>query len=260
MSNKHLTLAFKADISPTMKFTLIAVCDSVDEDGSWKLRYETIASKTSQSRRAVMGHIKSLSEMGVISIKKTRRDDGRQGANIFTVEYAQLEAIQSADIDKIQSADIVISETQSADSDISRVQMSSFQSAANDTPTYPPLPTVLPTKNPPCSSPIDLNAAFDAWNEFALSNNLSVVQVRSSERKKALGMRLKECGGIDGWTAALELVGKSRFLLGHNERGWKADFDFVVTKKKFIKIMEGGYPAPPLTDTQSALEGMRAEI
>jgi hypothetical protein len=70
---------------------------------------------------------------------------------------------------------------------------------------------------------------------------LPVVQVRSDKRKKALRERLKECGGIDGWTACLEKVRASKFLTGDNKNAWKADFDFITTKSKFAKIMEGSY-------------------
>lgn len=56
-----------------------------------------------------------------------------------------------------------------------------------------------------------------------------------------LKARLKDCGGIEGWQKALEMVAKSPFLMGKNGQGWRADFDFLMKKGKFLKIMEGGY-------------------
>jgi len=82
---------------------------------------------------------------------------------------------------------------------------------------------------------------FDSYNSLAYDMGLPVVQVRSDKRKKALRERLKECGGIDGWTACLEKVRASKFLTGDNKNAWKADFDFITTKSKFAKIMEGSY-------------------
>jgi uncharacterized protein YdaU (DUF1376 family) len=87
----------------------------------------------------------------------------------------------------------------------------------------------------------DIDPAFDLYNFLAYDLGLSVVQVRTEKRKKALRERLKECGGIDGWGACMEKVRSSRFLTGDNKTAWKADFDFIVTKSKFIKIMEGAY-------------------
>lgn len=45
---------------------------------------------------------------------------------------------------------------------------------------------------------------------------------------------------LDFWEAYFNRVRDSKFLMGDNDRGWKADFDFLITESKFISIIEGG--------------------
>lgn len=45
---------------------------------------------------------------------------------------------------------------------------------------------------------------------------------------------------LEFWEAYFQSVRKSNFLMGR-EKNWMADFDFLVTHSKFIKIIEGAY-------------------
>ena len=87
-----------------------------------------------------------------------------------------------------------------------------------------------------------------ARNETAEKINIPKAQVLTNERKTKLTARLKDCGGIDGWKTALSILEKSSHCKGKNNRGWKANFDFMLTKSSFVKLMEGNYdshvPAP----------------
>lgn len=47
--------------------------------------------------------------------------------------------------------------------------------------------------------------------------------------------------GLDFWEAYFEAVSKSQFLHGENNRGWKADFDFLTKTANLVKIIEGSY-------------------
>jgi hypothetical protein len=47
---------------------------------------------------------------------------------------------------------------------------------------------------------------------------------------------------LDFWEALFEYIRRSDFLMGRNHNStWKADFDFVITKSKLQKILEGSY-------------------
>jgi len=91
-------------------------------------------------------------------------------------------------------------------------------------------------------TPLDeLEAAFSAWNTNAEQHGLSKAQKFDPRRKAQTRARLKECGGLAGWDCALAKVAASPFLLGKNDRGFRADFDFFITTKNFTKLMEGGF-------------------
>lgn len=86
-----------------------------------------------------------------------------------------------------------------------------------------------------------LQQAIDVWNSMAKESNLPIVQRLTKTRSAKLKTRLIECGGIEGWETACEKVKGSAFLTGKNDRGWRADFDFMLQQKSFTKLMEGGY-------------------
>jgi uncharacterized protein YdaU (DUF1376 family) len=46
--------------------------------------------------------------------------------------------------------------------------------------------------------------------------------------------------GLDFWEAYFTAVRKSQFLMG-SSKDWAADFDFLTTKSKFVKVYEGAY-------------------
>ncbi len=87
--------------------------------------------------------------------------------------------------------------------------------------------------------------AVAAWNELAAAHALAHVEKITQPRRQGLTARLKECGGIDGWRETLALIPQSPFLLGENDRGWRADFDFVLIPRRFTKLREGGYQSGP---------------
>ena len=52
-------------------------------------------------------------------------------------------------------------------------------------------------------------------------------------------------GSMDEWQGYLTQIRRSPFLLGDNDRGWKADFDFAVSESGALKILEGKYDSKP---------------
>lgn len=85
---------------------------------------------------------------------------------------------------------------------------------------------------------LPLSEVFDAWNGTA---GLSKCLVLSDKRRQTLKVRLGEPFFAANWRAALEKVEKSAFCLGDNDRGWKASFDWFISRDVVAKIMEGKY-------------------
>jgi uncharacterized protein YdaU (DUF1376 family) len=111
--------------------------------------------------------------------------------------------------------------------------------ASGNAPTPTPTPTVL--DGTPNGVPTGAASAVELYNATAREVGWPLCQNLTDRRRSALNVRLRECGGLDGWKVALEKARASPLLTGDNDRGWKADFDFLVQAKSFTRLMEGSY-------------------
>ena len=113
-------------------------------------------------------------------------------------------------------------------------------------PPMPLFPDAEAAETPAAvSEQVAIDAAVEAWNVFAKDHKLPSITTVTDRRRKRLAGRLKDCGGIAGWHAALAMIPKSSFLLGNNDRGWKANFNWILQPDSFAKLREGGYPVDP---------------
>lgn len=74
----------------------------------------------------------------------------------------------------------------------------------------------------------------------AVCHRLPEVQKLTPQRKISIKNRVAE-NGLSGLGTVFQLVAESNFLNGENERGWTADFDWIMKPANFIKISEGHY-------------------
>ena len=88
---------------------------------------------------------------------------------------------------------------------------------------------------------------FDKWNEL-FKDKLSVPLKLNDKRRSAINGCIKEMKStrfdftlLETWVEYFEHAEKSNFLMGENKDGWKMSFDFVITKSKLLKIVEGEY-------------------
>lgn len=88
--------------------------------------------------------------------------------------------------------------------------------------------------------------AFEKWNDVARMAGLPVAKSLTPTRRRQIRARLA-ADGLDGWCEALAAVADSPLCLGQNERGWRADLDFVCQPKSFAKLREGSYGPLPVS-------------
>jgi len=86
----------------------------------------------------------------------------------------------------------------------------------------------------------DVATAFAEWNVLAQRLSLPIAKALTADRKKHLKARLA-ADGLDGWRDALAGVEASAHCRGENDRGWKADIDFVAQPKSFQRLRERFY-------------------
>jgi hypothetical protein len=79
---------------------------------------------------------------------------------------------------------------------------------------------------------------LDCYNQIC--TNLPQAKAMTEKRKAAISNILKKYKMAD-IKMVFEKANASSFLTGKNDRGWKADIDFILREDKFISIVEGKY-------------------
>lgn len=80
----------------------------------------------------------------------------------------------------------------------------------------------------------------EAWNDMACRHGLPKVAKLTPARRRTLNARIRE-HPISDFTEAISAIERSPFLLGENDRAWRADFDFILQPTSFTKLIEGSY-------------------
>lgn len=91
----------------------------------------------------------------------------------------------------------------------------------------------------PVEEKIDYVGLMNYFNT-AFSGKLSAIVKMTDARKKAVKARVAQYGK-DKIITVFNLVLQSPFLLGDNNRNWRADFDWIFKSANFTKILEGAY-------------------
>lgn len=77
------------------------------------------------------------------------------------------------------------------------------------------------------------------WNAMKPMPLPAIILPLNQKRVKAAKQAIKERTDPEFWKDLLKTMADSAFLLGGNDRGWRADFDFML--KSYDKIYEGKY-------------------
>ena len=85
---------------------------------------------------------------------------------------------------------------------------------------------------------VDLQAVVDLYHSICKS--YPSVRSLSEARKKAIRARLKTYS-LDDFKTVFENAENSSFLKGSNDRNWSANFDWLITDKNMVKVLEGNY-------------------
>ena len=81
---------------------------------------------------------------------------------------------------------------------------------------------------------------FEGYNQLCEVTNLRPIHSITGKRKTQTAAQFKEYG-LSGFFNAFEKVAASVFLCGGGDRGWKADFDWLISPANMQKVLEGKY-------------------
>lgn len=88
--------------------------------------------------------------------------------------------------------------------------------------------------------PLTVDEIVDAWNQRMAPQGFPAVRRLTGTRRRQLQARMRE-NTIEDWQQAMAALERSAFCRGENDRGWRADFDFLLQPKSFTKLLEGAY-------------------
>jgi len=81
---------------------------------------------------------------------------------------------------------------------------------------------------------------LEMYNSLCETKNLRPIRSITGNRKTQTAARFNEYG-LSGFFDLFEKVTASIFLCGGGERGWKADYDWLITPANMQKVLEGKY-------------------
>jgi len=111
----------------------------------------------------------------------------------------------------------------------------------NDSILIPPVTTsVISSEMTAPVADLKPEHVVEAWNATAERVGLKSVRKFTPQRQRKLLTRIKQ-NTIDEFTEAISAIERSPFLRGENDRGWRADFDWMLEPKNFTKLIEGTY-------------------
>jgi hypothetical protein len=94
---------------------------------------------------------------------------------------------------------------------------------------------------------IPYNKVVDLWN-----NSNSPKISRLTDKRRTLIRRLCKEFTLEQIEEVFKKVPTIPFLVGENERNWRADLEYTAKPDKFLKILEGGWDVKPTSTASKA--------
>lgn len=93
MSIKHILKAFETMVgNPARKLVLIKLADNANDQGFCWPSHQYIADQCEISKRSVINHISALEKMGLVTIKKRKKESGGNQSNYY---YLHLDGVKN---------------------------------------------------------------------------------------------------------------------------------------------------------------------
>lgn len=216
MSIRIMTAVWeRTDLSSTQKLVLLALADWANDEGLCWPSINRLAVKASMAGRSIQRIIRELEEAGFVC-----RDEVTGKGN----KYWILSPL--TDCHPRHSVIPPLTESHPTPDTVSPNTSEIHQNTPKD-----------------MSSDDDLSVydVVDAWNDLAADRGLPKVSKVTEARRRQVQARIKEYPDAADWSKALSAIDKSKFLCGDNDRGWRANFDFLLQPSTFIKLLEGTY-------------------
>lgn len=249
--------------NPARKLVLLKLADNANDDGVCFPSYQYIADKCEMSKRSAISHIDYLIKMGFVT-KKARKNKDGSSANLYLLHLEQGSEKSALGGEKISlgseksalggsenSAPIT---SHSFNLSINRVSDDEISANAEHSEVGgADKPHTGKKQN---SIKVNYSAVAETYNTLVkeLNSNLPLIanpSQLSDKRKKAIKklaqVFIKRFEIESDVESALGeyfkdfLKSATNFYFGENNRGWKADFEYILRETTLDKVLEGNW-------------------
>jgi len=226
MSHYMTALAMKQEgIKPAAKIVLYWLADHYNgETGLCFPSLKTLERECEMSRPAIIRHLLTLENAGLISRNQRTRANGSQTSTAYSLHLTP--------VTKCNSPSNETSQPPVTKRDPHNLGILNL-GIEPDLEANASMQSVAPDID-------EIAKAVSAYNATAARVGWPSVQKLTPARRAAVRGRLKDAGGAEGWEIALAKAEASPFLRGERG-GFSCTFDFLSKQANFTKLMEGNY-------------------
>lgn len=209
----------------------------LSNDDGWDYSIAGIVSNCKENETSIKSALQELQKFGYLEIIKCNPDK-----NIPTIHYEYLvheQAIGNQGIENL-GLENLHTENQVAENQGQRNtnKINTKIRNTNERKTKERDNSQKPLLNTGPLHQKAIDKFVDLYNEHCFK--LPRIKALTDKRKKAIQVIIKNYTWDDIITA-FDLAQESDFLTGNNDRGWKANIDFILREDKFVGILEGRY-------------------
>lgn len=220
MSVRVMSLVWDTDLPPSEKLVLLALADAANDEGHCWPSATTIARKSGQGERTVRRAIQSLIE------KKHLTQQQRSGTSaVYTLHPCQ--SGTPARAAPLPARHDPLPERQGTPARAAPKPSKNHKQPSGD-------------MSADADPPVSKKEILEAWQSRMVPLGFPAVLKMTSQRERQLSARLRD-SNLDEWMRAFDALERSAFCRGENDRGWRADFDFLLQPKSFTRLIEGAY-------------------
>jgi len=227
VSSEALSWAFKQNVKPSAaKFVLVAMAECAHyQTGKVFPSIKHLEEITGLNRKTIISSVQALEDLGFI--KATGERAGKTGQiKVYSLAVGTVPKPEQSQ--KRNSTVFSVKQSQKRDAEPSMEPSTPLVSSNEDTPPKSENDGLKPEH------------VVEVWNDLADRRGLPRVKVLTPTRLKQVKARIKS-SSLDDFTEAIGAIERSSFLLGENDRGFRADFDFFLQPKSFTRLIEGFY-------------------
>ena len=264
MSMRLMVQAMNCEVgNPARKLVLLKLADNANDDGVCFPSYQYIADKCEMSKRSAISHIDDLIKMGFVT-KKARKNKDGSSTNLYLLHLTKGSENSALGGEKFalgsENSALGGSENSaprtSHSSNLSINRISDDEISANAEHTEIGGADKPHTDKKQNSIKVNYSAVAETYNTLVkeLNSNLPLIanpSQLSDKRKKAIKklaqVFIKRFEIDTDVESALGeyfkdfLKSATNFYFGENNRGWKADFEYILRETTLDKVLEGNW-------------------